>query len=203
MSGTVAVAGAVALSAMAASLLSLAFLHLSPTGLSPVHNAVSQYGISDYRAGYRIATISLGLAGAADAVGLATAIHGKGVSAVVALLVIFAVARGVISWLPMDVPGAVSTSTGRTHGLIAVVTFAAATTAALKLGGALGKDSPWQRFAPVSTGFGGAMLAILAVMFVSRSSPSARKYFGAVERVFYLAMMGFLTVVAALCALRV
>jgi len=59
-----AAAGLIALLALAVTAASLGYLHLAPTGLSPVRNAVSQYGITPFRAGYRVATIAFGAAGA-------------------------------------------------------------------------------------------------------------------------------------------
>ena len=58
------VAGVIALAALAATVASLGYLHLAPTGLSPIRNAVSQYGITPFRAGYRAATIAFAVAGA-------------------------------------------------------------------------------------------------------------------------------------------
>jgi len=100
-----------------------------PTGLSPVRNAVSQYGITPFRAGYRVATIAFAAAGIALAAGIGLAL-GSGGRPVVVLLVIFAIARAAISWFPMDVPGSERTSTGQMHGLLAIGAFAAATGAA-------------------------------------------------------------------------
>jgi len=53
-----AAAGVIALLALAVVVASLTYLHLEPTGLSPVRNAVSQYGITSFRAGYRVASTS-------------------------------------------------------------------------------------------------------------------------------------------------
>lgn len=202
MSDTVAVAGVVALVGLGVTIASLAYLHLTPTGLSPLHNAVSQYGITDKRRGYRAATISLGVAGAAVAVGIRSAIAGKRVELVVALLGVFAVARAVISWFPMDEPGSPRTSTGQTHGLIAIVTFSSAMVAALRLGQVLSKSSRWHGLGPVSLGFGLAMVVSIAGMFLARGNPEIRRYFGAIERVLYIAIIGWLTVFAVACAVR-
>ena len=49
----IALAGVISLVALAVVVGSLSALHLLPTGLSPVRNAVSQYGITGYRALYR------------------------------------------------------------------------------------------------------------------------------------------------------
>ena len=53
------VAGAVPLLALAVVVASLVYLHIEPTGLSPLRNAVSQYGITSFKAGYRVATTPL------------------------------------------------------------------------------------------------------------------------------------------------
>lgn len=58
-----------ALGATACAPAAMIILHLLPTGLSPVRNAVSQYGITRYRQGYRILTVALGVAGLAAVVG--------------------------------------------------------------------------------------------------------------------------------------
>ena len=133
----------VALVGLLATVASLVYLHLVPSGLSPLHNAVSQYGISAYRGGYRATTISFGVAGAALAVGVAAVDPGTRMGAVVALLVVFAIARLVISWAPMDVPGSRVTRTGMLHWLLAVAAFGSLTAAAFNLGGGLAHAGRW------------------------------------------------------------
>ena len=66
-------AGVIALLALAVTVASLGYLHFAPTGLSPVRNAVSQYGITPFRGGYRVATLAFGAAGAALAAALGLA----------------------------------------------------------------------------------------------------------------------------------
>jgi len=195
-----AYAGVIALLALAGVVASLAYLHLAPTGLSPVHNAVSQYGITAFRAGYRAATIAFALAGLALAAGLASAISGHGRVQVVALLVIFAVARALISWFPMDAPGAQRTSSGRAHGWLAIAAFGAATLAALRLGTVLSRAARWHSFAPVSVALGWLMVALLVAMALARSVPAVRDRFGAVERAFYLAAIAWFAVFGVACA---
>ncbi len=65
-----AAAGVTALLALAVTVASLGWLHVEPTGLSPVRNAVSQYGITPFRIGYRVATIAFAAAGIALAAGV-------------------------------------------------------------------------------------------------------------------------------------
>jgi hypothetical protein len=196
---TTEIAGAVSLVGLAGVLASLGFLHLAPTGLSPLRNAVSQYGITEYRLGYRIATISFGVAGIALATGLHSALPAPGTSSVVTFLAVFAVGRLVISWFPMDAPGSPRTPTGRSHGLIAIATFASATIAAFRLGSVLRIESLWHSLAPVSTGLGVGMAACILLMFLSRSGPSGRRSFGAVERLFYLAAIAWFAVFSVAC----
>ncbi|MGA2520289.1 MAG: DUF998 domain-containing protein [Acidimicrobiales bacterium] len=203
MSGTVAAAGVVALAGLAGTVASLVYLHLAPTGLSPVRNAVSQYGITRFRGGYRAATISLGVAGAALATGIGAALDAAGTATVVGLLVVFALGRLVISWFPMDEPGGPRSSTGSAHGLIAIVTFTSVTVAALRLGSILRHAAPWHALATASTVLGWAMVLAIAGMLIGRSSPDLRRRFGAVERVLYVAILAWTGVFAVACALRV
>jgi hypothetical protein len=195
-----AAAGTIALAALAVVVVSLGYLHLEPTGLSPVRNAVSQYGITSFRAGYRVATIAFGIAGLALAVGLSRAVSGGGRPAILVPLVIFAMARGAISWFPMDAPGAVRTSTGQTHGLLAIGAFASATFAAFRLAGVLSHQDRWRSLAPVSTALGCAMVACLVAMLLTRSLPALRERFGAIERGFYLSAIAWFAVFAFACA---
>jgi len=196
----VTAAGWLALAALAVTAASLTYLHLAPTGLSPVRNAMSQYGITPYRAGYRVATISFGVAGAALAVGLHDALTSAGV--VIVLLIVFAAARAVISWFPMDAPGAAPTSTGRTHGLLAIAAFASATIAALRLSHVLARNTIWHGLEPVSTALGALMAACLIGLAFARSSPAVRARFGAVERGFYVSAIAWFAVFAIACATR-
>jgi hypothetical protein len=71
-----AAAGVIALLALAVTVASLGWLHVEPTGLSPVRKAVSQYGITPFRVGYRVATIAFAAAGIALAVGISRAARG-------------------------------------------------------------------------------------------------------------------------------
>jgi hypothetical protein len=163
-----------------------------------MHNAVSQYGITRSRLGYRVQTIAFAVAGAAAAVGLAEAAPGRA-RALIALIIVFALARLVISWFPMDEPGAEPTGHGRMHGVLAVVTFLAIADAARRLGAVATQVPGWTTLASVSTAIAWLMLASLVAMVVvgrrarvNRASPS---YFGAAERALYLAIVVWLVLV--------
>ena len=196
------VAGAIALAALAIVVASLGYLHLAPTGLSPVRNAVSQYGITRFRSGYRVATIAFAVAGGALAVGIARA-DGSRAAAVVVALAIFAVARAVISWFPMDAPGAARTQTGEIHGLLALAAFVPATFAAFRLATVLSSGTAWHALAPVSTALGALMAACLAGLALARSHPALRARFGAVERGFYALAIAWFAVFAVACVANV
>jgi hypothetical protein len=186
------------LAATAVSVGAIVVLHVLPTGLSPMRNAVSQYGITRYRLGYRIQTIALAVAGAAAAVGLAEAAPGRA-RALIALVIIFALARLVISWFPMDEPGGERTNHGSMHGLIAVVTFIAIAAAAGQLGSVAKQVPGWTTLATVSSAIAWLMVASLIAMMVvrrgARVTHSTPNYFGAIERVFYLAIVAWFVLV--------
>jgi len=196
----VTVAGVISLVALATVMGSLTYLHLEPTGLSPVRDAVSQYGITSFRTGYRVATIAFGVAGVALAVGIDRAVSGGGRVVVAALLVVFAAARGAISWFPMDAPGEQRTQHGQMHGVLAVGAFLSAAIAAFRLAGVLSQQARWHALATVSTALGAAMVACLSGLVLARSSPAVRARFGAIERGFYVSAIAWFAVFAAACA---
>ena len=194
-------AGIVSLILLAVTVAALVFLHLAPTGLSPVRNAVSHYGITEYRMGYRVATIALGLTGVCLVVGIGKTISGRGVGLVLALLAVFAVARLIISWFPMDAPGAEPTESGRAHGLIAIVTFTSITIAALRFGSVLSKTVVWHSLAPVTTALGVVMAICILGMVLCRRSQILREYFGIIERGLYVAILAWCAVLGSACAI--
>jgi hypothetical protein len=186
------------LAATAVGVGAVVVLHVLPTGLSPMRNAVSQYGITRYRLGYRVQTIAFAVAGGAAAVGLADAAPGRA-RALIALILVFVLARLVISWFPMDEPGSETTNSGRMHGLIAIVTFVVIALAAGRLGAVAHQVPGWTTLATVSSVLAWLMLASLIAMMVvrrgARVTHSTPSYFGAIERVFYLAVVAWFALV--------
>lgn len=194
-----AIAGVIALVALAATVGSLGYLHVEPTGLSPLRNAVSQYGITPFKTGYRAATIAFAAAGLALAAAVSQALPRQG-SATIALLIVFAAARAAISWFPMDHPGTPRTQTGTVHGLLAIAAFGSATAAAFRLASALSQQSTWHALAGTSRALGWLMLACLIAMMLTRRSPAARRWFGAIERGFYVSAIAWFAVFAVAAA---
>jgi hypothetical protein len=189
--------GAVTLASTAVAFAALVALHLLPTGLSPWRAAVSQYGISAYRAGYRVMTISMGIAGVAAAAGFAEShVGGRAVAAgAVVSLVVFGCARIVISWFPMDAPGAERTAHGTAHWLLAVVTFAAIASAAFELRRALSAATPpdHSHIAGLVHWLSWLLLVAVAATVIARRAPALREWFGTPERLIYVGIFAFLT----------
>jgi hypothetical protein len=195
----VTVAGVAALVALMATIGSLGYLHVAPTGLSPLRNAVSQYGITPYKVGYRAATLAFSAAGLALALALSQALHHRG-SATIAFLIVFAAARAAISWFPMDRPGAPPTQTGRIHGLLAIAAFGSATAAAFRLAGALSQPGAWHTLAGTSRTLGWLMLACLISMALTRRLTAIGRWFGAIERGFYVSAIAWFATFAIAAA---
>lgn len=147
----------------------LVYLHLAPTGYSPLTQAVSRYGVGAYARWYQAQAAFAGVAGILLAVALRQPRH------VVVLLAVFGVARLAITQFPMD-------SSRGPHWLLAVVAFGSVTSAAVRL-------QPGLHGTPA---LGWAMLAALLAGIVLR-----RVAFGVAERAFYVAMLGWLVLVAA------
>lgn len=195
--GVVGVVGAVLVAAgLVVGIVALLALHLLPTGLSPVRNAVSQYGISRYRAGYRVQTVGYAVAGVGAAIGIA-ALPVTGTLPVV-LCAVFAATRAAIGWFPMDAPGAPPTRTGAHHGLLATGAFVSVAAAAAALSRVLGRDRVDAGMATLSGVLAAVMLALLVAMMVDRRAGTGR--FGLIERAFYLTMTAWLVAVGVLLA---
>jgi hypothetical protein len=181
---------------LAVGLAALAVLHFLPTGLSPVRNAVSQYGISRYRDGYRVQTLGYALAGLGAALGLAQ-LPGP-VGLVVLLCLVFAAARAAISWFPMDAPGGQRTATGSWHGVLAIVAFGAVGLAAASLANLLRHDQIHPAVASASNWL--ALLILVTFVAMAASRRLGGGFFGLAERGFYVCMTAWLAVVAILLA---
>ena len=102
--------------------LALVVLEVSPTGLSSLSNAVSQWALTPYIWGYRWFVLSLAAAGVALAVSIA-ATHRKKSSGVVISLGLFAFGRSFVGWVNMDAPGAVATVRGDVHWVLGFISF--------------------------------------------------------------------------------
>jgi hypothetical protein len=176
----VVVPAALALACTAGCLTCLVYLHVAPTGYSPVRNAVSEYGVGPYARWYGLQATLTGVAAICLAVALG---HPR---RVVALLAVLAAARIAIGWFPTDAASGQPTRRGGMHLLLALAAFTAAPWAAIALGpGAHG--APWL----------GWLMAALALGTMLSLRTSLRPWFGLVERGYYAAMLAWLVLVSA------
>jgi hypothetical protein len=177
----VALAAALALAFTAACVGCLVYLHLAPTGYSPVRNAVSEYGVGAYARWYALQAAFAGVA----ALCLALALRHP--ERVVVLLVLFAAARILSGWFPTDtIASQMRTRRGAIHLVLAGIAFTAAPWAAIAL--TRSHDGvPW---------LGRIMVAFAIGAFISLRT-SLRPWFGLVERGFYVAMLTWLALVSA------
>lgn len=171
------------------ALVSLVVVHVLPTGLNPVRDPVSQYGITRYRGWYRAAALSAALAGVGGIISFAQV---PGVAALITLilLVVFAAARALIGFFPMDAPGDTRSGTGRLHNLLATLAFAPVTAAAFVGAGALhdagaGELSTWSTVC-------GVIMAVGAVSLLLTTRISGlRNLFGLAERLIYVGFIAW------------
>jgi len=193
------VAAVLVCAGLAIGVSALVALHVLPTGLSPVRNPVSQYGISAYGVGYRIQTAGFALAGVGAALGvtsLADPSDSGPRNLVVACCALFALSRLAIGSFPMDQPGGERTVTGRRHGLLALSAFVAIAVAASQLSSMLDGIGAHHAIAEASSAIAALMLVCIVGMGVDRRSSGG--HFGLVERAFYLCMAAWFVVVAVL-----
>ena len=164
----------------------LVYLHLAPTGYSPVRNAVSEYGIGAHARWYRAQAACAGAAGLLLAGALAKGVH-PAPRRVVALLVVLAVARIAIGWFPTDPIGTTEpTRNGGIHLLLAVAAFASASWAAIAL--------RHSQHGQPALGWAMAICAIGTGLALRRSP--LKPWLGLIERGYYIAMLAWLVLVA-------
>lgn len=173
------------------TLASLVVVHLLPSGLRPLRDPVSQYGITRFRGWYWSAAGGAALAGVGGALLFAT-IPGALSIVTTALLAVFALARALIGLFPMDAPGAPRTGTGRAHNLLATGAFAPVTAAAFTGSGPL-HDAGEPTLAMVST-VCGIVMAIGAVGLLVTARSTRLPLFGLAERLIYAGFIAWFLV---------
>ncbi|GAA2244642.1 DUF998 domain-containing protein [Herbiconiux moechotypicola] len=165
----------------------LVVLHLAPTGLNPLRDPVSQYGITRFKRGYATAAWGATLGGIGGGL-LITTVHGSPTVGAV-LVWVFAVARFLIPFAPMDAPHQPRTSTGRLHNILAIVAFATVTAGAFLGAGDL-HDAGFEAIATFST--------VAAIVMAIGSAGSILGFFtafsrlpGVFERLIYLGFIAW------------
>lgn len=169
---------------MLASALILVRLHTLPTGLSPMRDAVSDYGATRFHLYYRAMVALLG----AGAGFLALALHGNndvGRGGIVWLWV-FALSRIAIAGFMTVRPGRRVTTAARIHLVLAAAAFISIALAAPAI------SSDLELAQPLAT-----LVVVTAVAtLVARAVPRLAERFGAIERGLYAAFLSWLVVVA-------
>jgi hypothetical protein len=163
----------------------VARLHLASTGLSPVRDAVSDYGTTDEHMLYRVQVVAFGASALLLMAALADE-DGVRRSGLV-WLTIYGAARIAIAWFMIDRDLTKPTTEGRVHALLAALAFTAIAVAATTIGGDLG-DS----FHVLGWIVAGAAIATA----VFRAVPQLRPWFGLVERLLYAATAVWIVAVA-------
>jgi hypothetical protein len=173
--------GILGAAATAACFGTLVWVHLRPTGYSPLRDAVSDYGVGPSLPFYRAQTAAMALAAIFVAGGLAKAID-PAPKRVIVMLLVFAGARLAIPFFPTDLGRTPRTRHGAVHVLLAVVAFAGVAWAAALL--------PDRVHWPGLAVLGGAVVVTAVATGLSIRTRVA--YFGLVERAFYVAVLMWL-----------
>lgn len=177
------------------TLASLIAAHIAQREVKPLRDAVSDYGVRGNPWFYRAAVAWIGFASLLLAVIFATSVYPKP-SLTILLLLIFAGTRWAITIYPVDLEGAEPTPVGRTHTVLASVAFGALALAAVSFASETAGDPFWAD--------GHARLTVLAVVVpvLALATAAARalksRWFGLVERLFYVAMISWLATPAIL-----
>lgn len=189
--------GSLALVLLMVGVASLVVLHVSPTGYSPVHDAVSNYGVGRYAWGYRTQVVTIGAAAGLEA--LAFARDATAGAAGIVWLLVYAVSRVAIAWAPTDLPGAERTRTGRVHALLAVVAFTTIAVATSTIPNDLQGETLWASWADLLNTLGTLVVMTAIATAAAALLAPLRSVFGVVERSLYAASLVWLTTAAIAC----
>jgi hypothetical protein len=183
--------------AMAVGTGALLLLHVLPTGYNPIRDAVSDYAIGRYRAGFWVFTTAGAVSGLALAIALARS-HPAKPALTVALLLLSAAARVLVPMFPTDQAGSrFQTPKGTIHMVLAIAIFASIAVAASNLGGTLGHEPAWHAVKGLVDGWlpwvitGTATATALAII-----GPRLKRIFGLIERLYYVSSITWFLVVS-------
>ena len=188
--GTLVIHGVLAVVSLAVGIAALVVLHISPTGYSPLRDAVSDYGVGRYAWGYRTQVVAIGVAAAIEAGGFAH--DGTAGTAGIVWLVVYAVSRVAIGWAPTDLPGAQRTPTGRVHALLAIAAFTAIAVATSTIPNDLRGASAWVSWANPLNTLGTLVVVAAVATALAVVVPAFRRVFGLVERLLYVTSLAWL-----------
>jgi hypothetical protein len=170
---------------LAVGVAALVRLHLIPTGLDPMRDAVSDYGTTEHHVLYRVQVVAFGLSAALLTAALSQEEPVR--TGGLVWLAIYAAARIAIAGFMIDRDAARPTTEGRVHLLLATLAFTAIAVAASTVGPDLGGTSHSLSWAVVAAAIGTG---------VCRLVPPLAPSFGAVERLLYVTTVAWLVATA-------
>lgn len=174
----------------------LVALHVFPTKYDPVRDAISDYGVGDYR-GYFWAQL---VAGASACASLAIALRGLHPyvpTPIVVLLLANSAARLVMPAFPTDQSGnRFETVKGTIHMLLAFVAFGAIAAAATGLGGLYSHYPTWHSAKSLLVTVGWVVLAGAVTCALGLVGPRLKPIFGLIERFFTLSVIVWLSLIS-------
>ena len=177
--------GLLAVLSVAAAAGLLVRLHVLPTGLSPVRDAVSDYGWTPFHRNYRAMVVLFGASGLFLGLGL-----GASTDAVALYwLWIYGAARIAIAWFMTDENPPPLSRAGRIHLVLAFTAFASIALA--------GANVRWSSEPTLIPPLGTALWIVAVLTFLAMVLPVARRtVFGLVERALYVATIAWLLTAA-------
>ncbi len=188
--------GAIALIAVSAQLAILVALHVLPTKYDPVHDAISDYGVGDYRRYFWAQLVAGALACISVAVAL-TGLHPYVPTVVVVLLLANAAARLLMTAFPTDQSGnRFATGRGTIHMVLAIIAFGAVAAAATGLGGLFSHYSVWHSAKGLLVTMGWVVLAGAVACALGLVGPRLKPIFGLIERFFTLSVIIWICIVS-------
>ena len=196
MSGSTEALSIVAAAATTVQAGALVALHILPTGYDPVHDAVSDYGVGRYRAGFWVQVVAGGL-GCLALAGALDNLHPFTPTLVVAMLVVTAVSRFAIPFFPTDQGDSrFATVPGTIHMSLAILSFGGITVAATSLWSTLHRYPVWHRYESLLTILSWVILGSVIALTVALRAPGLKRHFGLYERLFYLSSIAWIMIVA-------
>jgi hypothetical protein len=188
--------GVLALIAVTAQLSILVALHVLPTKYDPVHDAISDYGVGDYRHYFWAQLVAGALACISVAIAL-TGLHPYVPTVVVVLLLANAAARLLMPAFPTDQSGnRFETGRGTIHMVLAIVAFGAVAAAATSLGGLFSHYSQWHSAKELLVTIGWVVLAGAIACALGLIGPRLKPIFGIIERTFTISVIVWIYVMS-------
>jgi hypothetical protein len=177
--------GIAAAACFAVAVVLLGAMHVVPSGLRPVRDAVSDYGTTRFHLLYRAMVIVLGAGAGLLAIGLARRTD----AGALAWLWIYAGSRVAIAVFMTDRDPPPLTTPGRVHLLLATLAFTSIAFAA--------SDIRWTGDPAALDPLGYAVVVTAVGTLLTRLVVPMRPVFGLVERLLYVTSVTWLLVAAA------